>query len=61
MLQLSRACNGHNEEEQLLAVARQQSDEYFSRAYGYTPNAWSSAYYQPNLPGMYIRNFFIFL
>jgi hypothetical protein len=56
MLQVSRACNGHNEEEQL-AAARQQSDEYFSNAYGYTynPNPWGSAYYQPSarVPGKY--------
>jgi hypothetical protein len=60
MLQVSRACNGHNEEEQL-AAARQQSDEYFASAYGYTPNPWGSAYYQPSVPGKYITNFIIFV
>jgi hypothetical protein len=47
MLQASRACDGHNKEEQL-AAARQQSDEYFSSAYGYTPNnPWDLSYHQP--------------
>lgn len=52
MLQASRACDGQNEEEQLVA-ARQQSDEYFANAYGFTPNPWGSAYYQPSarVPG----------
>ena len=60
MFQVSRACVGHNEEEQLAAV-RQQSDEYFSSAYGYTPNPWGSAYYQPSVPGKYIINSIIFV
>jgi hypothetical protein len=47
MLQASRACDGQNEEEQLVA-ARQQSDEYFANAYGFNPNPWGSAYYQPS-------------
>jgi hypothetical protein len=53
MLQASRACDGQNEEEQLVA-ARQQSDEYFANAYGFTSNnPWGSAYYQPSarVPG----------
>jgi hypothetical protein len=52
MLQASRACDGNNEEEQL-AAARQQSDEYFANAYGYTSSPWGSAYYQPSarVPG----------
>jgi hypothetical protein len=52
MLQASRACDGQNEEEQLVA-ARQQSDEYFANAYGFNPNPWGSAYYQPSarVPG----------
>jgi hypothetical protein len=52
MLQASRACNDQNEEEQLVA-ARQQSDEYFANAYGFNPNPWGSAYYQPSarVPG----------
>jgi hypothetical protein len=47
MLQASRACDGNNEEEQL-AAARQQSDEYFANAYGFNPSPWGSAYYQPS-------------
>jgi hypothetical protein len=48
MLQACRACSGNNEEEQLMA-ARQQSDEYFANAYGFTSNnPWSSPYYQPS-------------
>jgi hypothetical protein len=48
MLQACRACDGQNEEEQL-AAARQQSDEYFANAYGFNPNSWgSAAYYQPS-------------
>jgi hypothetical protein len=53
MLQASRACDGNNEEEQL-ASARQQSDEYFANAYGFTSNnPWLSSYYQPSarVPG----------
>ncbi len=52
MLQVSLACNGQNEEDQL-AAARQQSDEYFSSAYGYANNPWGSSYYQPSVPGKY--------
>ena len=47
MSQAGRACDGQNEEEQL-AAARQQSDEYFSKAFGFTSNPWLSAYYQPS-------------
>ncbi|XP_046637988.1 uncharacterized protein LOC124316223 isoform X1 [Daphnia pulicaria] len=53
MLQVSRACDGNNEEEQL-AAARQQSDEYFANAYGFNSNnPWGSPYYQPSarVPG----------
>ncbi|XP_046459011.1 uncharacterized protein LOC124205602 [Daphnia pulex] len=53
MLQVCRACDGNNEEEQL-AAARQQSDEYFANAYGFNSNnPWSSPYYQPSarVPG----------
>jgi hypothetical protein len=53
MLQACRACDGNNEEEQL-AAARQQSDEYFANAYGFNTNTpWSSPYYQPSarVPG----------
>jgi hypothetical protein len=53
MLQVSRACDKSNEEEQL-AAARQQSDEYFANAYGFNSNnPWSSPYYQPSarVPG----------
>jgi hypothetical protein len=61
MLQASRACDGQNEEEQL-AAARQQSDEYFSSAYGYTPNPWGSAYYQPSarVPGKYEKSIYFY-
>lgn len=48
MLQASRACNDGKNEEERLATARQQSDEYFSSAYGYTPNPWDSDFYQPS-------------
>ena len=48
MSQAGRAClDGQNEEEQL-AAARQQSDEYFAKAFGFTSNPWLSAYYQPS-------------
>ncbi|EFX72897.1 hypothetical protein DAPPUDRAFT_325653 [Daphnia pulex] len=47
MLQVCRACDGNNEEQQL-AAARQQSDEYFANAYGFNPSPWGSAYYQPS-------------
>ncbi len=56
-LQASRACDGNSNEEEQLAAARQQSDEYFANAYGFNPNnnPWSSPYYQPSarVPGKY--------
>jgi hypothetical protein len=57
MLQVSRACNEPNEEEQLAAAARQQSDEYFSRAYGYTTNPQDFSYSLPiaRVPGKNIE------
>lgn len=52
MLQVSQAWDeGYNNEEEQLAAARQQSDEYFANAFGYTSNPWDSAYYQPSAPG----------
>jgi hypothetical protein len=51
MLQVSRACGGKHEEEQL-AANLQQSDEYFANAFGYTSNPWDSAYYQPSASGI---------
>jgi hypothetical protein len=56
MLQVSRACNGQNDEEQL-AAARQQSDEYFSTAYGYTTNPQDFSYRLPiaRIPGKNIE------
>ena len=50
MLQVSRACDGDNEEELLV---RQQSDEYFAKAYGFTPETWNALYDRPSprLPG----------
>lgn len=52
-LQASRACDGNSNEEEQLAAARQQSDEYFANAYGFNPSPWGSAYYQPSarVPG----------
>jgi hypothetical protein len=55
MLQVSRAWDESNSEEEQLAAARQQSDEYFANAYGYTPNPWDSSYYQPNSQGKYSK------
>ena len=50
MLQASRACDGDNEEELL---AKQQSEEYFANAYGFTPDTWNALYNKPSprLPG----------
>ena len=47
-IQVSRACDDNNDEVEQLAAARQQSDEYFARAFGYTPDSWSSLYYPVN-------------
>ncbi|KAK4011654.1 hypothetical protein OUZ56_020769 [Daphnia magna] len=46
MSQASRACDDNIEEEEL---ARQQSDEYFARAYGFTPETWNALYHKPSL------------
>lgn len=56
LLQVSRACQDNHDEEEQLAAARQQSDEYFAQAFGYTSNPWGSAYYQPSVPGNSKRN-----
>lgn len=50
MLQASRACEDDNEEELLV---RQQSDEYFAKAYGFTADTWNALYNKPSprLPG----------
>jgi hypothetical protein len=50
MLQASRACEDDNEEELLV---RQQSDEYFAKAYGFTADTWNTLYNKPSprLPG----------
>ena len=50
LLQAGSACDDDNEEELLV---RQQSDEYFARAYGFTPDTWNSLYNKPKprLPG----------
>ncbi|KAI9559207.1 hypothetical protein GHT06_015996 [Daphnia sinensis] len=42
--QVSRACEEGNEEEQL-AAARYQSEEYFANAFGYDPSSWNALYY----------------
>ena len=49
-LQAGSACDDDNEEELLV---RQQSDEYFARAYGFTPDTWNALYNKPKprLPG----------
>jgi hypothetical protein len=52
MLQVSQGWDEGNNEEEQLAVATQQSDEYFAKAFGYTSNPWDSAYYQPSAPGI---------
>lgn len=49
MLQVSRACDGSNEEDQL-GSARQQSDDYYANAYGFTPETWNALYYPSSLP-----------
>ncbi len=56
LLQVSRACEDNHDEEEQLAAARQQSDEYFANAFGYTFKPWGSAYYQPSVPGNSKRN-----
>ncbi|XP_046459992.1 uncharacterized protein LOC124206306 [Daphnia pulex] len=45
MLQASRACEDDNEEELLV---RQQSDEYFAKAYGFTADTWNALYNKPS-------------
>ncbi|XP_057368748.1 uncharacterized protein LOC130689828 isoform X3 [Daphnia carinata] len=58
MLQVSRACDGNNEEDQL-GSARQQSDDYYANAYGFSPESWNALYYQSSgvpiteYPGQY--------
>ena len=48
-IQVSRACDDDNNDEvEQLAATRQQSDEYFARAFGYNPDSWSSLYYPVN-------------
>ena len=49
LLQVSRGCEGTSHEEEQLAAARQQTENYFAYAYGYTPNLWNSLFYRPNL------------
>ncbi|XP_046638009.1 uncharacterized protein LOC124316235 isoform X2 [Daphnia pulicaria] len=49
MLHVTSACDGPNEQQQL-AASRQQSDEYFANAYGFTPETWSAFSYQPSNP-----------
>ncbi len=50
LLQVSRACQqGRNHEGLLAADSRQQSENYFAYAYGYTPNLWNSLFYRPSL------------
>lgn len=51
MLHVSRACEGrnHEEEDKFAAASRQQTENYFAYAYGYTPNVWNSLFYRPNL------------
>ncbi|XP_045027802.1 uncharacterized protein LOC116920531 [Daphnia magna] len=49
MLQVSRACDGSNEEDQL-GSARQQSDDYYANAYGFTPETWNALYYPSSVP-----------
>jgi hypothetical protein len=59
MLHDTSACDGSNEQQQL-AASRQQSDEYFANAYGFTPETWSAFSYQPSnpyyAPGNYYSN-----
>ena len=50
LLRVNRACEGRNHHaEDPLAVARQQTENYFAYAYGYTPNLWNSLFYRPSL------------
>ncbi len=45
MLQASRACESDNEEELLV---REQSDQYFAKAYGFTTDTWNALYNKPS-------------
>lgn len=42
MLQVSRACDGNEDQ---LGSTRQQSDDYYANAYGFTPESWNALYY----------------
>ncbi|KAI9559205.1 hypothetical protein GHT06_015994 [Daphnia sinensis] len=53
LLQVSRACDGNDEEDQL-GLARQQTDDYYANAYGFTPDSWNALYHQSSdYPGQY--------
>ncbi|XP_032783152.2 uncharacterized protein LOC116921066 [Daphnia magna] len=51
-LQASQACEGANQNEGQVATGRQQTQNYFTYAYGYTPNLWNALYYRPRLPAL---------
>ncbi len=47
VLQLSWACDDNEEEEQLLAGGREDPEDYYAYAYGFTPETWRALYHQP--------------
>lgn len=44
-LGISRACDNRNEDEEF-QIVRQDSEDYYARAYGYTPDTWNALDYQ---------------
>lgn len=47
VLHLSWACDDNEEEEELLAVGREDPENYYAYAYGFTPETWRALYQQP--------------
>lgn len=47
VLNLSWACDDTEEEEELLAGGREDPEDYYAYAYGFTPETWRALYQQP--------------
>jgi hypothetical protein len=47
VLHLSWACDDNEEEEELLAGGREDPEDYYAYAYGFTPETWRTLYQQP--------------
>ncbi len=60
-LQVSRACDENDVEEQLVAAREQESADYLANAYGFAPNPWYSYFYhrQQNPPVSGIKNLYL--